>query len=188
MIAFKGFTKDLTANCGRGIFQYRIGDTYENEHSKTASTGYHCAEYPLDCFKWYPPGADNRYCMVEAAGSIDETTGDSKIACTRMTLLKEISEYEMAYHSIKYMVEHPLREWKTSWSQGQQASGIKNNDVAIARGSKPIVSGKNGSILGLVTEPAPGIITAAKLLVVGKKGIRPDTEYMLDNKGKLVKV
>lgn len=188
MIAFKGFTKDLTANCGRGIFHYEIGGTYETEYSKTASTGFHCAEYPLDCFTWYPPGIGNRYCIVEAAGSIDETDHDSKISCTKITLVREITEYEMAYYAIQYMVEHPLRKWQTEWSYGDRASGREEKYVSIARGTQPVAKGVAGSILGFVKEPTPGVITAAKLHFVDGNGIKPDTDYLLDDTGRLVEV
>lgn len=188
MMAFKGFTKDLTARYGKGVFQYKLGDTYECEYSQTASTGFHCAEYPLDCFKWYPPGGRNRYCIVDAAGSIDETDDDSKIACTKITLEKEISEYEMAYYAILYMVEHPLRKWQTRWSYSDRAYAGREKEVSIARGIQPVAKGVEGSILGLVREPTPGVITAVNLCVVGRNGIKPDTNYILDDTGRLVEV
>lgn len=34
MIAFKGFTEDLTANCGKGIYQYELGKTYIEEKAR----------------------------------------------------------------------------------------------------------------------------------------------------------
>lgn len=54
MIVFKGFTKELTATHGKGLYQYQQGETYIEEKSKTRSTGFHCAEYILDCMTWYP--------------------------------------------------------------------------------------------------------------------------------------
>lgn len=188
MMAFKGFTKDLTATFGKGVVQYKMGAAYECEHSQTTITGYHCAEYPLDCFKWYPPGAGNRYCIVDAAGSIDETDDDSKIACTKITLVKEIDEYVMAYYAIQYMVKHPQRKWQTRWSYSDRAYAGREKDVSIARGAQPVAKGASGSILGWVKEPSPGVITAAKLHIVDGNGIKPDIEYLLDDTGRLVEV
>lgn len=88
MIAYKGFDADLQARWGSGTYRYEAGKTYKEDRSKCASSGFHCAENPIDCLKWYPLGAGNRYFLVEASGSLDETTGDSKIACTQITLLK----------------------------------------------------------------------------------------------------
>ena len=53
MIAYKGFNGDLTCTFGKGVFQYEAGTTIEEDRSKCARTGLHCAEYVLDCLKWY---------------------------------------------------------------------------------------------------------------------------------------
>lgn len=184
MIAYKGFTERLTATCGKGVYQYEAGQTYETDYSKAAGTGFHCAEYPLDCFIWYPPGMGNRYFIVEAGGSIDETDCDSKIACTKMTLLKEINEREMAYRAMLYMYENPNRPWQTAWS-GKQGFAKGKNNVFIARSRIPRVKGGAGSIIGLIEEPEPGIITAMRILVPGTKNIKADTFYTL-TEGRLI--
>ena len=49
MIAYKGFAPDFTASFGSGKKQYHVGDVLEEDSSKTARTGMHCAEYVLDC-------------------------------------------------------------------------------------------------------------------------------------------
>ena len=53
MIVYKGFNEKLQATYGR-TFQYEAGKTYREEKSKTRSTGFHAAEYILDCLQWYP--------------------------------------------------------------------------------------------------------------------------------------
>lgn len=110
MIAFKGFTKNLTATMGKGTFQFKEGETYTEEESKCFRTGFHCAEDPFDCFHYYGLGNGNRYFMVEAAGSLNEDGSDSKISCTQITLLKELTLKEMAYYKIRYMILHPVRQ------------------------------------------------------------------------------
>ena len=113
MLAYKGFKSDLTCTFGRGTFQYQTGQTIKSEGSKAQHTGLHCAENPVECLRWYPLGGGNRYFLVEAAGSIDELGGtDTQLACTEMTLLKELSLKEFAGHAMMYMVKHPLRDWK----------------------------------------------------------------------------
>ena len=92
MLAYKGFNADLTCTCGRGTFQYEIGKTIKESKSKCRNSGAHCAEYPLECLRWYPLGCGNRYFLVEASGSLDELGGtDTQLACTEITLLKELS-------------------------------------------------------------------------------------------------
>ena len=44
MIAFKGFSPDLTARYGKGKKQFAPGRTEREEKSKTASCGFHCCE------------------------------------------------------------------------------------------------------------------------------------------------
>ena len=54
MRVYKGFNKEIQAKHGKGTFQYEKGKTYKEEKSKTRSTGFHAAEYILDCLQWYP--------------------------------------------------------------------------------------------------------------------------------------
>lgn len=113
-----------------------------------------------DIFKW------------RQGGSIDEDDGE-RIACTEMTLLKELSLKEFAGYGMAYIVEHPMRE---KWKQNKAHLCVAENaavaeekgDIAIARGKKPVVKGAEGSILGIIMEQEPGRITGAKLFVVEK--------------------
>lgn len=190
MMAFKGMTQDMTATYGKGNMRYEIGKTVVEEQSKTTRTGMHCAENPLDCLKWYPLGGKNRYFLVEAAGSIDEETTDSRIACTQMTVVKELTVKELAGHAMVYMVKHPKREWNVKSSclyLGETAEGREKHSIAIARGRNPRVCGRKGSICGLILEPEEGIITAAKLFVAGEDG-KEDAWYTLNGNRELVEV
>lgn len=184
MIAYKGFDSQLRARWGSGIFQYEAGKTYEEKRSKCFSGGFHCAENPLDCLKWYPLGGGNRYFLVEAAGSLDETTGDSKIACTRITLLRELTIKELAGHGMMYMVRHPLRDWESLGIRLQickdKADATGAGHIAIARGETPMVRGAEGAILGLIREVG-GLIEDAKLFEV-TGDIKPYTWYTLENR------
>ena len=99
MLAYKGFKEDLTCTFGRGTFQYEAGQTIKEESSRCQNRGLHCAENPLECLRWYPLGYGNRYFLVEASGSLDELGGDdTQLACTEMTLVRELSVKEMAGH------------------------------------------------------------------------------------------
>lgn len=184
MIAYKGFTKDLTAKLGKGIYQFEIGKTAIEESSQTAKNGFHCCENPFDCLAYYPLGQENRYFQVKAAGSIDEDA-NARIACTELTPLKELTLKELAGYGMMYMVQHPMRD---GWRQGGQLLSIREDKavmysacgIAIARGERPLVRGVKGSILGLIREDTTGI-TGAKLFVAGEDA-KADTWYTIDGR------
>lgn len=186
MLAYKGFNEKLQCTLGKGTFTYEPGRTYTEQSSKTASTGFHCAEYLPDCFKFYPPDRKNRYFLVEAGGSIDEEAGDSKIACTEITLIEELNLKQMAIACMIYMASHPKRDWET-YGPGYHISKNKaetNKGIAIARGKEPKAKGKIGSVLGLMMEEH-GQITQAKAAEVDGTKIRPDIWYTLTEGGKI---
>lgn len=167
MIAYKGVTKDMIAAQGRGEKKLEVGKTYTEAKSKTANSGWHCTENPLDCLRYFPLGADNRYFLVKAAGDIDEDDFQ-RIACTEITLLQELSIGAMAFEAMKYIVNHPARD---KWEQTGRNLSVKKDrayvtepgSIAIARGKNPVVAGPLGSYLGLIQEEKPGQIGVAKL-------------------------
>lgn len=191
MIGYKGFTKSLTAALGKGNFKFEPGKTYEENKSKTMETGFHFTENPFECLSYYPLGGINRYFQIQAEGSIDEDES-ARVSCTKITLLKELTIKELAGYGMMYMVEHPLRE---NWQQSGALISVKENEaeakqkgaIAIARGPHPIVTGTEGSILGLIMETEPGVIRAAKLFVAGEDA-KADISYTLDENRKLLEV
>ena len=114
----------------------------------------------------------NRFFLVEAAGDIDEDE-NNRIACTQITLLKELTPQEFAFEGMSYMILHPDR---SGWERNQGAVIVRKNEaeakstgaIAIARGSSPRVRGPEGSILGLLVESRKGIV-AGKYLIVKKE-------------------
>lgn len=191
MIAFKGFTKELTATLGKGIYQFEPGRTEVTEKSKTASTGFHCCENPIECMGWYSMYRGSRYFMVEAAGDINEDEAE-KIACTELTLIKELSIKELVGHGMMYMIQHPMRErWRQHHAgivvTDMNVSVSVSGDIAIVRSTNPKVKGVEGALLGLILEETPGVIAAAKLFEVGQDA-KPDTWYTLTEDRKLMEV
>lgn len=169
MLAYKGLNPDGVASLGSGWKRLVPGVKYTEAASKTARSGWHCTENPFACLSYFPLGHGNHYYQVEAAGSIDEDSRE-EIACTELTLLRELTLKELAGYGMVYMVEHPDRGgWEKTGPHLQvaadraQASGA--GGIAIARGAHPVVRGAQGSILGLILEPEPGKVTAARLFV-----------------------
>lgn len=168
-MAYKGLNPDRVASLGSGWKHLVPGVKYTETTSKTARSGWHCTENPFACLSYFPLGRGNHYYQVEAEGSIDEDSRE-EIACTELTLLRELTLKELAGYGMVYMVEHPNRErWERDGSHIQvaadRAQAYEAGEIAIARGVHPVVCGAQGSILGLILEPEPGKIVAARLFV-----------------------
>lgn len=172
MRAYKGFDESLTSRHGDGInenCEFVPGETKEVENSKTARTGFHCCENPFDCLKYYALGQKNRYFIVEAEGNIDEDEVE-RIACTKITLVEELSLVGLAREGMAYIINHPDREsWEKKNKNLQVSQDMAMADgkktIAIARGKDPRVKGPEGSILGILKEGAGGEIIDCKLFI-----------------------
>lgn len=182
MLAYKGFNKDLICTLGKGQYQYEIGKTFKESKAKCVAAGLHCAEYPADCFTYYPIGNGNRYFLVEAGGHIDEDARDSKIACTEMTLLQELTIQDMMYATIEYLFAHPHRPFEHR-SEGvvvakDEAKLTKNGGFCIAFGKDPrVMATVDNGMMVLLTADDNGEVAGAKLLKVGVNGVKKNTWY-----------
>ena len=184
MIVFKATNQDMTCTLGEGKFSYQVGVPARAPGSKCGRTGLHACEYVLDCTGYYSLGGGNRFFLAEAEGDIAEDGANTRIACTRLTLMKELSHREIAGYAMLYMVHHPKRDgWEKREAMVEaapdRARAKKPDGIAIARGREPMVRGVEGSHLGLIKEEG-GKITYARLFTVGQAGIRPDTWYTLE--------
>lgn len=172
MIAFKGFSPKLTAQMGKGQYQFAPGRTEREEESKTARCGFHCCENPFDCLTYYSLGV-NRFFMVEAAGSIDEDE-QNRIACTEITLLQELGIKQFAGYGMAYIVQHPLRDGWERCTGGVYITKDKADDrgadlIVISRAAEPMARAGEGKVIGLIQEPRPGEITAARVFTVTRQ-------------------
>lgn len=158
MIAYKGFTKDLKSIMGNGkpeTCSFQPGSTMTEENSKTGQSGYHCCDHPFGCLDYYGWNGQNRFFKVEASGDINED-GKGRIACTQITLLKELSLPEMAMEEMIYMIEHPDREgWECNHHMARvvKDEGICTDGGAmIVRGERPRAKGPAGSFIGFLID------------------------------------
>lgn len=149
MLAYKGFQKGLVC---RG-YQFKMGlNTTDKAHC--VRYGFHCAENPLDCLTYYPNIGSSVYCIVDAGGDIDEDGYDSKISCTELNIIKELSLKELILHAIAYMQKYPSRKWNSHVNE-DRAKALCG--YAIARGIDPIATGdKIGDVLAMVQESKDG--------------------------------
>lgn len=91
MRVYKATDADMTCHMGNGIFQYFLGVPAVAEESKCGNTGLHACEYVLDCLTYYGLSGGHRFFIAEAEGDIAEDGKDTRIACTSLTLLQELS-------------------------------------------------------------------------------------------------
>ena len=98
--SYKGFNKDMTCKNK----QYEVGKDYEEDKAVACEYGMHACEYPLDCFKYYPP-SKSVYCEVEQSGDISRHDDDSKIASTKMHIGAQLNIAGVVNAAIKYTKE-----------------------------------------------------------------------------------
>ncbi len=178
MRAFKAFNKNMTCTLGKGTFKYELGKTYTEDRAQAHNTGFHSAEYILDCLNYY--NLQNcRICEVEAAGDIDEDGDDTKIASTRITLIRELSREEIVLEAMKYLVRHPhFKDIKyVARNKGEARTGL-----IIVRGRRPLAAGKTGDILGLMEEGKGKKVSAVAIYTVGRGRIKAGRYYDIDGK------
>ena len=175
MLAYKGFEKGLIC---RG-YQFHMGLNVTDK-ANCAANGFHCAEDPLDCLTYYPDMENSVYCLVDAGGDVDEDGCDSKISCTELTVITQLSRENFFLHALAYMVDHPNRERNPRVKDGFTAA---SHGYAVVRGIDPIAKGKRGDILAFAKESADGkkILQIALAVVDGEK-IMPDAWYGADLK------
>lgn len=173
MIAYKGFHPGLICR----DYQFVMGLNV-TEKANCRANGFHCAANPLDCLSYYSDMEQSEYYLVDAGGDIDEDGSDTKISCTRLTILRKLDRTEFFLHALAYMVDHPNLKWNGCV---QQDAGHTSNGFAVVRGVQPMACGKLGDILALAKEkPRTGKITQIALAAVDGVKIIPDTWYDID--------
>lgn len=173
MIAYKGFRPGLVCRDYQFVMGLNVTDK-----ANCAQNGFHCAEDPLDCLSYYPNMEQSEYYLVDAGGDVDEDADDSKISCTRLTILKKLERKEFFLHALAYMADHPNREWNT---HVMPEVGCTANGFAVVRGVGPKAKGQLGSVLAMAREdPKTGKITQIAIAQVDGVTVLPDTWYDID--------
>jgi len=195
--SYKGFNKDMTCKDK----QYEVGKDYEEDKAVACECGMHACEYPLDCFKYYPP-SKSVYCEVEQSGDISRHDDDSKIASTKMHIGAQLNIAGVVNAAIKYTkekVKTTCIESKAATAGGCGAatagyrgaatsrgkSSTGENGLSVARGNGVKAKGGIGSILVIAEEENSCKISNWKAVVVDGVNIKADTWYMLKD-GELI--
>lgn len=186
MRVYKATGADMECTMGKGTFQYQLGVPAVSDMSHCGRTGLHACEYVLDCLRYYGLFSGSRYFLAEAEGDIAEDGWDTRIACTSLTLLRELSNKEIAGEAMAFMVRHPRRRnWDMSgggcMAAKDRAWMDREGGIAIARGEHPVVKGVVGTQLGLLREK-DGEIMEAKLFTVDGRNIRENVWYTVEGR------
>lgn len=183
MKAYKGFHKDLTCTLGNGVFQYKENEWIEESEASEANcakNGFHCCYNPLDCLSYYHGFNSSIYYLVNAAGDIHENGSDTKIACTRIKLIKKLSIEEFVAHALIYMAERPYLD-SNHFVKRESAYGKASAGFQIVRGKQPRCMAPVGTVVGMVQEAANSKEIVA-MTVYKVDGIRylPNTAYLVN--------
>lgn len=176
--AYKGFNKDLTCTIGHGKFQYKENEWMEEPEANCARNGFHCCYNPLDCLRYYGDFSKSVYYVVNADGDIHEDGSDTKIACTRIKLVKRLSMEEFVAHALMYMSVHPYLE-TSGIVKNESAYGEARNGFWIVRGKNPRCIAPIGTVVGMAQEAADSkkVVAATVYRVDGKRYL-PTVAYL----------
>jgi len=140
VVAYKGFTKDLTCTGGDKPFQYEIGGEYEHAGKVEAcAAGFHACEYPLDVLGYYPP-AGSRFAIVEQSGKIDRESSDSKLASSKIKIKAELSLSGLIKAAIEYTFSRSKPEGEAATGTQGAASATGYRGAASATGDQGAAS------------------------------------------------
>ena len=170
MIACKAFNPGLVC-LG---YQFVMGKNVTDK-ANCRQNGFHCAEDPLDCLSYYSDIHRAVFCLVDAGGDINEDDCDSKISCTELTILKELTLDEYFLYSLAFMTDHPKRQWSCHVHHDKAAACC---GYAVVRGIDPVASGKIGDYLAFAKESVDrSHIEQIALVRVDGESILPDVWY-----------
>ena len=169
MRAYKAFNIGLKC---RG-YQFVEGINVTDE-ANCVKNGFHCAENPVDCLCYYPNVKTSEYWIVDAGGDIDEDATDSKIACTELLVIKQLTINEYLIHCLSWIAKNPKDR---NHSKVYREVGSAERGVAIVCGMNPMAKGKEGDVLALLRIDNKGNAIAMGIYTVGARGFESDKYY-----------
>lgn len=182
-LAYKGFDLDLSC---RGL-KFKTDGWNEEPEANCVKNGFHCAENPLDCLSYYRNMDKAVYYIVAVDGDVDEDGNDSKIACTRMKLVKPLNRLEFVAHALKYMQLHPYSP--DSNNVIREKGEVSFNHFVIVRGKDPVAKGNAGDIIAFCKEDIDSKrIVDMDMWEVDGESILPDVWYDMNGERRNVKL
>ena len=143
-VYYKGFNKDMTC---RG-FQFKEGETYEEQKAKLCKSGFHACERPLDVFNYYAPGQSVFHEVELDDVSPERETGDTKVCAKRIKVGAKLDVRGLVKAQIEYVkahttTEHTDPERATAGDSGAATAG--SYGAATAGDSGAATAGYSGA-------------------------------------------
>ena len=196
VIAYKGFDKNFQC---RG-YQFKVGESYAHKGAiSLCMSGFHVCEFPLDIWNYYPPVDGNQAAQVELGGATEEKQNDSKRVGNSLKVKASLNIEALVSASVEWIFNEAKKTdtvkgtGKTVASSGYSSTAASSGDYskavcdtngfACVAGIKGFVKGNAGSAFscGYKDSQERNRIAVA---YVGENGIKADTWYVLDDKGK----
>lgn len=174
MKAYKAVTSDNKACLGKG-YSFEPGKTYEEEYSKCIESGFHCASDPFDCLNYYKWDDKNQFYIIEALGDIDETDGDSKIACTKIKFPKKpLTMAQYVLEEVRYIISNPKKKYcnihggKVRRTVDEHTQFNIEHGAIVAVGENPKVSAGIGTLVFFVIISDNEVRNISSVVIDGK--------------------
>lgn len=176
MLAYKITAPGLVATMGENSnYQLKMG-LNQTPVANCAKNGFHCAENPLDCLNYYSNLKGNEIYIVNAGGDIDEDARDSKISCTELTIIRQITVPEFVAAALLYVRKYPDRPMHY---RIKTMAATAEGGFCIAEGGNPRCKAKNiGDVLGFIKTKGKDI--KIKVIVADGEKIKTDVWYNSD--------
>ena len=114
MKAYKGFDKEMKC---RG-FQFKEGETYEEDCAELCKAGFHACENPIDVFRYYAPG-ESVYHEVDIDGvSPERQKDDSKVCGKKIRIGAAISLRDIIRAGVNMDIEIASKNVKNAATSG----------------------------------------------------------------------
>lgn len=171
IVGYKGFDRNLQC---RG-FQYEVGQTYTMEQAPgVCESGFHFCESPLDVLRYYP-AMTSRYCLVEGNGQVDHEKEGTKLAVSEITIVKELSLYEMIQAAPKKKDGQDLsgiERFVINDKHGHVAQTNRSFGIATSRASYASACAYGASSVAITErEASVAVATGGLALALGYRNI-----------------
>ena len=195
IIAYKAMDKNMQC---RGK-QYEVGKTYREDKADCGNAGMHACENPLDVLLHYPLKDSPRFFEVECGGNVDKSGGDSKLACTELTVKGEMNfaglvkaTVNAIFNRVKGKEPFSSGDYSTAGSSGDSSTAAATgaycrakadgkDNVAVANGAHSKARGILGCYLALTEYDDGGNMLWAKMAKVDGAHIKENVWYTLKN-------
>lgn len=180
-IAYKAFTKDLEARCGTGNYVFSTTDWNIEKRAQCVEVGLHAALNPLDCMQWYSWDGKNRFFQVLVDGDSQIDGYATRLSCTKLKLVKELTASDMVLYSMQFVYEHPTEPLSNyiAMEKGTAENTYCSEPFVIVYGKNPKARGCKGSVCGLIQVDDNDKIIALDMFVIDGKQYKANKYYGL---------